>query len=166
MLSNIFRSSFYVLHIDLGEGSLVSQYKTTGQSTSYTCQANEQCGSGAGVDGIKGPKNMFHTHSELEPFWWVNLGEVYEIQKVISTNRINCCGEFKCHDLISACTLISVFFNYIYCKSNKNVIHSAHSEHFSWLTFRKNHQIDKQEKKGNLNFLDIFMLTVNLKMNL
>ncbi|CAG2252142.1 unnamed protein product [Mytilus edulis] len=38
------------------EGSLVSQYKTTGQSTSYTCQANEQCGSGAGVDGIKGPK--------------------------------------------------------------------------------------------------------------
>ncbi|VDI41611.1 Hypothetical predicted protein [Mytilus galloprovincialis] len=75
------------------EGSLVSQYKTTGQSTSYTCQADEQCGSEAGVDGIKGPKNMFHTHSELEPFWWVNLGEVYEIQKVISTNRINCCGE-------------------------------------------------------------------------
>ncbi|VDI33055.1 Hypothetical predicted protein [Mytilus galloprovincialis] len=70
------------------DGSLVSQYKTTGQSTYYTCRADEQCGSGAGVDGIKGPKNFFHTRYELEPFWWVNLGEVYEIQKVISTNRI------------------------------------------------------------------------------
>ncbi|CAC5384663.1 unnamed protein product [Mytilus coruscus] len=73
-------------------GYLVSQFKKTGQSTPYSCHESMLCDAGAGVDGIKGPSNMFHTYAELEPFWWVNLGEVYEVQKVVSTNRINCCG--------------------------------------------------------------------------
>ncbi|CAC5371665.1 unnamed protein product [Mytilus coruscus] len=74
------------------EGSLVSQSKKTGQSTSFDCIL-ELCEAGAGVDGIKGPNTMFHTESELEPFWWVNLGQVYKVQKVVSTNRIECCGD-------------------------------------------------------------------------
>ncbi|CAG2226214.1 unnamed protein product [Mytilus edulis] len=74
-------------------GCLVSQGKQTGQSTPYSCPSSLTCGAGAGVDGIKSPTNMFHTNDELEPFWWVNLGEVYEVQKVVSTYRIDCCGE-------------------------------------------------------------------------
>ncbi|XP_063416401.1 fucolectin-1-like [Mytilus trossulus] len=84
---------FYVLNIDVGVGCLVSHGKQTGQSTPYGCPSSLTCGAGAGVDGIKTTTNMFHTNDELEPFWWVNLGEVYEVQKVVSTNRIDCCGE-------------------------------------------------------------------------
>ncbi|VDI23569.1 Hypothetical predicted protein [Mytilus galloprovincialis] len=80
-----------VLNIDVGVGCLVSQDKQTGQSTPYSCPSSLTCGAGAGVDGIKSPTNMFHTNDELEPFWWVNLGEVYEVQKVVSTYRIDCC---------------------------------------------------------------------------
>ncbi|XP_063438693.1 uncharacterized protein LOC134719639 [Mytilus trossulus] len=68
-----------------GEGSIVSKLKTTGESTNlppYT--------PGHGVDGIKERSNMFHTTAEFEPYWWVDLGNVYKIQKVISTNRIGC----------------------------------------------------------------------------
>ncbi|XP_063401838.1 fucolectin-1-like [Mytilus trossulus] len=36
---------------------------------------------------------MFHTLGELEPFWWVNLGQVYKVFKVVSTNRIGASGE-------------------------------------------------------------------------
>lgn len=61
------------------------QFKATGQSTTYLDHPPEH-----GVDGIK--ENMFHTLAELEPYWWVDLGQVYKIQKVISTNRINCDG--------------------------------------------------------------------------
>ncbi|VDI57465.1 Hypothetical predicted protein [Mytilus galloprovincialis] len=71
-------------------GCPVSRFKQTGQSTSYSCPGSLKCG--AGADGIKTPTNMFHTNDELKPFWWVNLGEVYEVQKVVSTNRIDCCG--------------------------------------------------------------------------
>ncbi|CAG2239171.1 unnamed protein product [Mytilus edulis] len=75
------------------EGFLVSQFKKTGQSTYFQCGVSRGCAAEAGVDGIKGPSTMFHTGSELEPFWWVNLGQVYKIQKVVSTNRIECCGD-------------------------------------------------------------------------
>ncbi|CAC5391462.1 unnamed protein product [Mytilus coruscus] len=57
------------------EGSLVSQFKKTGQSTSFDC-IYELCEAGAGVDGIKGPYTIFHTESELEPFWWVTRTSV------------------------------------------------------------------------------------------
>ncbi|CAG2211854.1 unnamed protein product [Mytilus edulis] len=70
-----------------GEGYIVSTFKTTGQSTVF-----EGYTPGLGVDGLKEPNNMFHTQAELEPYWWVDLGHVYKIQKVISTNRINCDG--------------------------------------------------------------------------
>ncbi|CAC5403367.1 unnamed protein product [Mytilus coruscus] len=71
------------------EGCLVSQFKETGQSTSYDCTKKYVCKAGAGVDGIKELRNMFHTDKEREPFWWVNLGQVYKVQKVVSTNRID-----------------------------------------------------------------------------
>ncbi|XP_071124208.1 uncharacterized protein [Mytilus edulis] len=98
-----------VLNIDVGVGCLVSQDKQTGQSTPYSCPSSLTCGAGAGVDGIKSPTNMFHTNDELEPFWWVNLGEVYEVQKVVSekiskmlvhvgisldTSQMELCGQF------------------------------------------------------------------------
>ncbi|XP_063436510.1 uncharacterized protein LOC134717940 [Mytilus trossulus] len=72
-----------------GEGPLVSKFKATGQSTTL-----QDYPPGHGVDGIKEPSNMFHTLLEFEPYWWVDLGRVYKIQKVISTNRIGCdvCG--------------------------------------------------------------------------
>ncbi|CAC5399708.1 unnamed protein product [Mytilus coruscus] len=76
-----------------GEGLLVSQFKKTGQSTFYNCSGFLQCQPKGGVDGIKEPENMFHTLPEPEPFWWVNLGQVYKILKVVSTNRIDCCGD-------------------------------------------------------------------------
>ncbi|VDI54953.1 Hypothetical predicted protein [Mytilus galloprovincialis] len=72
-----------------GEGSIVSQIKKTGQSTIYDCEYGFVCGAEKGVDGIKEPKSMFHTRVELEPFWWVNLGQVYKVQKVISTNQMD-----------------------------------------------------------------------------
>ncbi|XP_063436790.1 fucolectin-4-like [Mytilus trossulus] len=71
------------------EGSIVSQFKKTGQSTLYDCEYGFACGAEKGVDGIKEPKSMFHTRMKLEPFWWVNLGQVYKVQKVISTNRMD-----------------------------------------------------------------------------
>ncbi|VDI70157.1 Hypothetical predicted protein [Mytilus galloprovincialis] len=74
------------------KGSLVSQNKGTGQSTPFDCHNVVVCKPGAGVDGIKEFNNMFHTNTEREPFWWVNLGQVYKVQKVVSTNRIHCCG--------------------------------------------------------------------------
>ncbi|VDI22576.1 Hypothetical predicted protein [Mytilus galloprovincialis] len=70
------------------ERILVSQGKKTGQSSTY----HHNYGSRLGVDGIKEPNNHFHTLDEFEPFWWVNLGQVYKIQKVVSTNRMNCIG--------------------------------------------------------------------------
>ncbi|CAG2255774.1 unnamed protein product [Mytilus edulis] len=73
-----------------GEGSLLSRFKKTGQSTCFNCAVYE---TGEGVDGIKDPRNFFHTDSELEPFWSVDLGHVYKVQKVVSTNRIDCCGK-------------------------------------------------------------------------
>ncbi|XP_063404380.1 fucolectin-7-like [Mytilus trossulus] len=76
--------------IHKGEGILVSQGKTTGQSSTY-----QHYESRLGVDGVKEPYNHFHTLVELEPFWWVNLGQVYKIQKVVSTNR-NACNQ--CND--------------------------------------------------------------------
>lgn len=82
----------YVFPINIGEGFLVSQFKKTGQSTYFDCGVSESCAAEAGVDGIKGHSTMFHTKSELEPFWWVNLGKMYKVQKVTSTNRIECCG--------------------------------------------------------------------------
>ncbi|CAG2187730.1 unnamed protein product [Mytilus edulis] len=75
------------------KGYLVSQNKGTGQSTPFDCHNVVVCKPGAGVDGIKEFNNMFHTNFELEPFWWVNLGQVYKVQKVVSTNRIDCCGK-------------------------------------------------------------------------
>ncbi|XP_063436792.1 fucolectin-1-like [Mytilus trossulus] len=75
------------------KASLVSQNKGTGQSTPFDCHNVVVCKPGAGVDGIKEFNNMFHTNTEREPFWWVNLGQVYKIQKVVSTNRIHCCGD-------------------------------------------------------------------------
>ncbi|CAC5423666.1 unnamed protein product [Mytilus coruscus] len=74
------------------KGFLVSQFKETGQSTPFNCQNGYVCKAGAGVDGIKELNNMFHTEDELEPFWWVNLGQVYTVQKVVSTNRMDAYG--------------------------------------------------------------------------
>ncbi|XP_052084321.1 uncharacterized protein LOC127721587 [Mytilus californianus] len=74
------------------ERSLVSQFLETGQSTPFNCYSGYVCKAGAGIDGIKNPYNMFHTDSELEPFWWVNLGQVYTVQKVVSTNRMDTLG--------------------------------------------------------------------------
>ncbi|VDI68208.1 Hypothetical predicted protein [Mytilus galloprovincialis] len=75
-----------------GEGSLVSHHKTAGQSTIH-CANGYLCEPEAGVDGIKQLTNIFHTDLELEPFWWVNLGQVYTVLKVVSTNRMHsCCG--------------------------------------------------------------------------
>ncbi|CAC5369573.1 unnamed protein product [Mytilus coruscus] len=70
------------------EGSIVSHSKKTGQSSSHHCSTGYLCTAEAGVDGIKEPTNMFHTEAELEPYWWVNLGQVYKVLKVVSTNRI------------------------------------------------------------------------------
>ncbi|CAC5358956.1 unnamed protein product [Mytilus coruscus] len=78
---------------DTGEGFLVSQSKETGQSTTYHCLNEYQCKAGAGVDGIIADNNMFHTKDELRPLWWVNLGKVYKVLKVVSTNRIDCCAD-------------------------------------------------------------------------
>ncbi|CAG2210484.1 unnamed protein product [Mytilus edulis] len=78
-----------------GEGSLVSQITKTGQSTYYQCPETFICNAAAGVDGIKGIRNMFHTQTELEPFWWVNLGQVYKVLKVVSTNRMDCCSKYN-----------------------------------------------------------------------
>ncbi|VDI03788.1 Hypothetical predicted protein [Mytilus galloprovincialis] len=75
-----------------GEGSLVSHNKPTGQSSIF-CAKGYLCEPEAGVDGIKQLTNIFHTKPELEPFWWVNLGQVYTVLKVVSTNRMHrCCG--------------------------------------------------------------------------
>ncbi|CAC5391463.1 unnamed protein product [Mytilus coruscus] len=75
------------------EGCLVSQFKKTGQSTPFDCGEGFVCGAGEGVDGIKAHNNMFHADFELKPFWWVNLGQVYTVQKVVSTNRIDKFGD-------------------------------------------------------------------------
>ncbi|XP_071139050.1 uncharacterized protein [Mytilus edulis] len=69
------------------EGCLVSQFKETGQSTPYDCTKKYVCEAGAGVDGIKELTNMFHTQAELKPFWWVR--QVFTVQKVVSTNRLD-----------------------------------------------------------------------------
>ncbi|CAC5399707.1 unnamed protein product [Mytilus coruscus] len=71
------------------EAFLVSQFKETCQSTTFDCSSSYICEAAAGVDGIKTPNNMFHTDKESEPFWWVNLGQVYMVQKVVSRNRID-----------------------------------------------------------------------------
>ncbi|VDI54849.1 Hypothetical predicted protein [Mytilus galloprovincialis] len=78
-----------------GEGSLVSHNKPTGQSSIF-CAKGYLCEPEAGVDGIKQLTNIFHTKPELEPFWWVNLGQVYTVLKVVSTNRMHrCCGAHR-----------------------------------------------------------------------
>ncbi|XP_071139921.1 uncharacterized protein [Mytilus edulis] len=75
------------------EGSLISHKKKTGQSTIF-CGKGYLCEPEAGVDGIKQLANIFHTKPELEPFWWVDLGQVYTVLKVVSTNRMHsCCGD-------------------------------------------------------------------------
>ncbi|XP_063441798.1 fucolectin-1-like [Mytilus trossulus] len=36
---------------------------------------------------------MIHTNEEKNPFWWVNLGREYLVERVEIWNRKDCCGE-------------------------------------------------------------------------
>ncbi|CAG2227234.1 unnamed protein product [Mytilus edulis] len=77
-----------------GEGTIVSHRKTTGQSSSYLCSSSFYCNSDAGVDGIISENNMFHTLAEHRPRWWVDLGRVHNIHKVVLTNAMFMFGKF------------------------------------------------------------------------
>ncbi|XP_063443475.1 fucolectin-like [Mytilus trossulus] len=68
----------------------VAHKKLTGQSSTYSPSA--QYNSSHGVDGLmpSGIVNMVVTNSERKPFWWVNLGREYLIEKVEMWNRKDC----------------------------------------------------------------------------
>ncbi|XP_071171931.1 fucolectin-like [Mytilus edulis] len=71
----------------------VSYKKSTGQSSTLSPSADYN--SSHGVDGLtpSGYEHMIHTNTEKNPFWWVNLGREYLVERVEVWNREICCAE-------------------------------------------------------------------------
>ncbi|XP_071171933.1 uncharacterized protein [Mytilus edulis] len=73
----------------------VAHKKPTGQSSTYSPSA--QYNSSHGVDGLipSGIVCMVVTNRERNPFWWVNLGREYLVERVEIWNRKDCssCAE-------------------------------------------------------------------------
>jgi len=68
---------------------LVSGGKPATLSTSYMPNSFPPS---KGNDGITGSNNFFHTGSELNPWWQVDLGTNHKVSKIVITNRGDCCG--------------------------------------------------------------------------
>ncbi|XP_052062642.1 fucolectin-like [Mytilus californianus] len=71
----------------------VAHKKPTGQSS--TLSSSAKFNSSQGVDGLmpSGNEYMIHTKPEKNPFWWVNLGREYLVERVEIWNRKDCCAE-------------------------------------------------------------------------
>ncbi|CAG2251619.1 unnamed protein product [Mytilus edulis] len=71
----------------------VAYKKQTGQSS--TLLNSNDYSSRNGVDGLfpTGDVHIIATNRERNPFWWVNLGREYLVERVEIWNRKDCCAE-------------------------------------------------------------------------
>lgn len=65
----------------------MAQGKRTYQSSIW----DPLCPSKLAVDGRL--NTIQHTNKEQFPFWVVDLGKIYDIERIEVFNRPNCCGE-------------------------------------------------------------------------
>jgi hypothetical protein len=85
------------LHLDevqvlgyTGPGNLALNKPT--QTSSYSQWSHPDDGHGA-VDGVINGRFGFHTNIEPNPWWQVDLGDVYGITEIVVFNRLDCCAE-------------------------------------------------------------------------
>ncbi|XP_060577542.1 uncharacterized protein LOC132734721 isoform X7 [Ruditapes philippinarum] len=43
--------------------------------------------------------SCFHTNQQLQPYWMIDLGDLYDIHRIVLHNRLDCCSE-RAHDLV------------------------------------------------------------------
>lgn len=72
-------------------GANLAKNRPAKQSSIYT--GSKSSGAQGAVDGVKNGEFGFHTQSEPNPWWQVDLGEVKSLTEIRIFNRLDCCPE-------------------------------------------------------------------------
>lgn len=81
----------------------------------YSTSNNDAQG---GVNGLKNGKFGFHTETELNPWWCVDLLDIYKITAIVIYNRVDCCSK-RCSTLKLFVSLDGECWRLVYDHKNK-----------------------------------------------
>ncbi|MBN2138893.1 MAG: discoidin domain-containing protein [Sedimentisphaerales bacterium] len=86
-------------HADQLDRDYILQLEQSARHTSGTAVTTRQDAAGA-VDGIKNASYAFHTNLDDAPWWQVDLGDVFPIDRVVVYNRPGCETQTKILDIL------------------------------------------------------------------